>query len=182
MNCCGKFDEITILRYIDRLSGHGGLDNETVAAVSAHLLECPECMDEVTELNRIGAVTDSAEPVHIALKSPLTDDAGVIPSGFARFVSAVPVRGGENSGGTEIYTLESPSCEIRISRKNADTYRIAIVFAEPFAEYVELRTPGSPAPLFLKKPESKEVDIRSAAPGKYDLSLGGTVLHFELRP
>jgi len=170
-----------MLRYIDAIAGHGGLDKETLAAIDAHLLECPECLNEAAELNRIGAAADSAEPVHLSLNSPQPGQAAVFPNAYARFVSAVPVRGGEKSGGAEIYRLDNPVCEIRITRKAEGSYKIALVFGERFTEYVELRSPGAPAPLFLKKPDSRETEIRSVAPGKYGLALGKTILYIELR-
>lgn len=169
---CGKFIEERFLLFID-----GKKDIE----IENHLKECPECLKEFVELNRINAETDIYKPEKLK-KSILLKSAGEkIVSFFTNFENKRLVSAGVMGSGNkkDILMVEYSKFFIKIS-KNEKYFTISILTKDKKPFDVELKKIGEEIPLFMKTNSVDEITISNLIGEKYILMIDDEEIYLNL--
>ncbi|MGA2143281.1 MAG: hypothetical protein ABSG94_12825, partial [Brevinematales bacterium] len=151
---CGYFPENEMLRYIDLNSGRSSIIEE-------HLRNCPACMKEIIELNRINARLEVFKPGTLPSWHDLTvtiSEGSVEGAWSSRTaVNLVPLaysRGPSSPGCMAVFpegvSVQADGGVCRITLKRAGNEK----------QVSEIRRKGSSLPLFSEKSGREEVVFR----------------------
>jgi hypothetical protein len=188
---CGKFDEITMLMYIEQIAGDK-IDKNADAQMESHLMECDLCMKEVAEMTRIEAMVDGGEAVKIpAIRSVFVSLKNGIIDKFssvaiqAGMVKALETRSAE-TWGTEQYLeliAQTPPARIRIIPVNNEKVWISIDSDELHGKYIELKkfSGNETAPAYYKRANSRSLTIKGISEGKYELRFGDNRIKINIK-
>lgn len=168
---CYSFSEITLLKYVE-----GSLVGEEREHFEAHLLECESCLQEVTDLIRIGAQMDAG----VALKREESFKISVfVEDGkIKNFISNLPAKiaQGEAVRGTDtedkyLEAERSQNLSLVILKDGEGFFKIALKGTLLNGSLVELTEKESGAPIFMKRCSEDFLVVAGLEAGKYLLKV-----------
>lgn len=170
---CGKFDEATMLRYIE-----GTLSRDTAVEVDAHMRTCGDCLREVMELQRIDAVMDAgiAEAYPLGRRIALWIKGNVIDRFEASFdaaaLNASPARGSGAQGVTGVkFETKDPDAEVTLFPGDKGAFGLTIDAKGWKGDVELLKLPGE-EPFYLTASDGGRVEMKSIPAGSYRLTIG----------
>lgn len=169
---CGKFSEERFLLFLE-----GKIDIE----IENHLKECPECLKEFVELNRINVEIDIYKPDKIKKSILLKSVGEKITSFFTNFENkrlvSAGVMGSENN--KDILMVEYSRFLIKIS-KNEKIFTISILTKDKKTFDVKLKKIGEEIPFFMKTNSVDEIAISNLIGEKYVLMIDDEEIYLTL--
>jgi len=179
---CGKFSEIELLKYLEG-------SKENLDVIEKHLKECPLCMKEITELNRVSAIMESgrAEPLRkkafVTIFAKNQDFEWVLPSAGTGRIELLPQT--RTISGRRIkkavYTIDEIPANLEVVPVQEDTFWVLLRSPELSSSEAILRKKGSLKPIYSISPEGPEVIFKGIGPGEYEVYFREYVIRFNIK-